>query len=370
MALPAADRPDHAHGAPAARAAPAALWRSVDALIEGASLDGILAHKLGPLAANRLHRLGQPVPQALRAEERAAVLGNAIAAPLTERIREACDGPLLLFKGPEVARMYPANARRFVDIDLLVPDASSTHAALKAHGFVDASDDPEDFYVGHAHLRELKWPTGWLKVEVHSRAHWPENVGGPPVRELIEAAVPSRLGIGGVSTLSPLHQTLVLASHAWVHEPLDTLRDLVDIAAAAAGVDDQELDRTARAWGIGRVWRTTRRAIDGLFYGGKQTVPLRTWARHVVAVRERTVFENHMGRWLNAYWELPPHAALARTVETLRAEVRPAPGERRRAKLVRVAQAVRNPKAPADARSRDRQIPMDDGRHEPPQPLR
>jgi hypothetical protein len=370
MALPAADRPDQVHGAPAAHAAPAALWRSVDGLIERASLDGILAHKLGPLAANRLLRLGRPVPQALRAEGRAAALANAVAVPLIERIREASDGPLLLFKGPEVARMYPGKARRFVDIDLLVPDASSTHAALKAHGFVDASDDPEDVYVGHAHLRELKWPTSWLKVEVHSRAQWPEGVAGPPLRELIEAAVPSRLGIGGVSTLSPLHQTLVLASHAWVHEPLDTLRDLVDIAAAAAGVDDQELDRTAQAWGIRRVWRTTQRAIDGLFYGGKQTVPLRAWAQDVVAVRERTVFENHMRRWLNAYWELPPHAALARTVETLLEEVRPAPGERRREKLLRVAQAVRNPKARADAHSRDRQVPLDDRRHEPPHPLR
>lgn len=33
-----------------------------------------------------------------------------IAPPLLERIRAACDGPLVLVKGPEIARLYPGGA--------------------------------------------------------------------------------------------------------------------------------------------------------------------------------------------------------------------------------------------------------------------
>ena len=325
------------------------LWRALDGLLETAELDGVIAHKLGPLAANRLRRLGQPLPTALRAEERAAALANALAVPLIERIRASADGPLLLFKGPEVARLYPGHARRFVDVDLLAADAEGVHAALMAHGFVEASDDPDEVYVGHAHLRELRWPTMWLKVEVHSRPDWPRGVTGPPARGLLAAAVPSSSGIDGVSALSPVHHVLVLAVHAWVHEPLATLRDLVDIAAAAAGLDEAELERTAQTWGIQRLWRTTRQAIDALFYGGSQTLALRSWARHLPAVREKTVLENHLGRWLHPYWELPPALAAGRMAQTLLADLRPAPGERRREKLLRISRAVRNPKAPADA---------------------
>jgi hypothetical protein len=324
------------------------LWRALDGLLETAELDGIIAHKLGPLAANRLRRLGQPLPPALQAEERAAALANALAVPLIERIRAASDGPLLVFKGPEVAQLYPGRARRFVDVDLLAADAEGVHAALTAHGFIAASDDPDEVYAGHAHLRELKWPTMWLKIEVHSRTEWPRGATGPPPGALLAAAVPSSSGIDGISALDPVHHALVLAAHAWVHEPLDTLRDLVDIAAASAGLDEAELERTAQAWGIERLWRTTRQAIDALFYAERQPLPLRSWARHLPAVREKTVLENHLGRWLHPYWELPPTTAAGRMAETLLDDLRPAPGERGREKLLRISRAVRNPKARAE----------------------
>jgi hypothetical protein len=325
------------------------LWRTLDELLETAELDGIIAHKLGPLAANRLRRLGQPLPPELRAEERAAALANALALPLIERIRASSNGPLLLFKGPEVARLYPGRARRFVDLDLLAANAEGVHGALIAHGFVEGSDDPDEVYVGHAHLRELKWPTMWLKIEVHSRIHWPRGVGEPPLRTLLEAAVPSSLGIDGISALSPVHHVLVLAVHAWVHEPFATLRDLVDIAAAMEGLDVSEVERTAQAWGIQRLWRTTRQAIDALFYGGNRTLPLRTWARSLPAVRGKSVLENHLGRWLHPYWELPPAPAARRMAETLLDDLRPAPGELLREKLLRISRAVRNPRGRADA---------------------
>jgi len=89
--------------------------------------------------------------------------------------------------------------------------------------------------------------------------------------ELFDAAAPSTLDVGGVSAPIPLHHTLILASHAWGHEPLHTLRDLIDVALVATQVDPAELERTAAARGIPRLWRTTRHAIDALFYGGPRS---------------------------------------------------------------------------------------------------
>jgi hypothetical protein len=328
----------------------AALWRGVDKLLEHARVESILAHKLGPLAAHRLRQSEVAVPPELEAEERAAALANAVVLPLLQRIRSACDGPLILFKGPEVAPLYPGRARRFVDVDLLAADAPGVHAALIAHGFVDAAADPDDFYPGHVHLRELKWPTIWLKVEVHERTHWPAGAAGTPVSTLLDAAVPSQTGIEGVSALAPEHHALVLATHAWVHEPLATLRDLVDVAAVAAGLDGSEVARTAQRWGIGRLWATTARAIDGLFDNGAKTLPLRTWARHLPRTRERTVLENHLGRWLHAYWEARPAEATRRLGRALVDDVRPAAGERGRDKLLRISRALRDPGAGTGAR--------------------
>jgi hypothetical protein len=61
------------------------------------------------------------------------------------------------------------------------------------------------------------------------------------------------------------------------------------------------------------------------------------------------VLENHLGRWLHPYWELPPTAAAGRMAQGFLDDLRPAPGERRREKLLRISRAVRNPKARADA---------------------
>jgi hypothetical protein len=59
-----------------------------------------------------LRRRGDTVPKPLVLEERAASLTMLTAVPLMERVRASCDGPLVLVKGPEVARVYPENAHR------------------------------------------------------------------------------------------------------------------------------------------------------------------------------------------------------------------------------------------------------------------
>jgi len=326
------------------------LWRSVDGLIDRTGLDGILAHKLGPLAAIRWRVVGRPLPKSLADEERAASLAVMSAPPLLRRIRDAADGPLVLLKGPELACLYPPKGRRFGDVDVLTPHAEALHRALGNEGFIEVPD-PEFDHAKHHHLMPLRWPVIQLNVEVHTLPNWPLGIEPPPVGEIVEAAVPSALAIEGLLAPHPSHHALMLAAHAWRHEPLQTLRDLVDVAAVSTGQDPRELERTAKAWGLERIWRTTRRAIDALFFGGRQTVPLRVWARHLASVRERTVFEGHLQSWLRAFWGLPAGAAFAETARVLRAEIAPAEGESWRTKLARIPAAVRHAQTPLSRRS-------------------
>jgi Uncharacterised nucleotidyltransferase len=328
------------------------LWNAVDRTIDGATVSGLLANKLGPLGANRLRRLGRPVPLALQYEERAASVNMLTAAPLLQRIRSSCDGPLLIFKGPEVARLYPSAARRFGDIDLLVSDAQETQRLLLDAGFV-ASPDPDHAEIeGHHHLQPLKWPSIPLRIEVHSRPNWPPELAPPNVSEIFAASRPTQLGIEGVSAPRPDHHALILAAHAWRDVALDTLRDLIDIAAVSDGLDRNELDAAARRWGIGRIWQQTQRTIDALFFDGRRTFPLRTWARHIVEVRERTVFETHLERHASGFAYLPPRAAVARLGKVVVEEVRPSPGETWRDKLQRSRTAAAHASLPATTRER------------------
>lgn len=325
------------------------LWDATDRLLEGATLAGILVHKLGPLAANRLRRLGEPVPQPLALEERAARLSMLTGVPLVQRIRESCDGQLILIKGPEVASLYPGEARRFGDIDLLSDNAATVQKSLICSGFLEAPDPDFDVTPQHHHLQPLRWPTNLLKVEVHKDPNWPKRTHSP-LAEILDACIPSALQIDGVRAPAPLHHALILASHAWEQRPLQTLRDLIDIVVVSADVDERELDRTARAWGVGRIWRTTQRAIDAIFHGGRSTVPLRSWAKHLELVRERTVLERHLALLFQGYWGMPPHSASAETLRALSHVLVPSQGETWRNKLTRTRRAIRNPRAPAERR--------------------
>ena len=319
----------------------APIWQAVDGLLERASVEGVLAHKLGALAARRLRRRDEPVPPELQAEEQLARAAFLTAIPLLGRIRECAGGPLVVIKGPEVASLDPGRARSFVDLDLLTVDGRAVHAALVQAGFVEV-DDPELFR-DHHHLRPLQVPGLWLKVEIHLRPMLPDGVVSPPIDEIIEAALPSATGVDGISGPHPVHHALMLAAHGWVHEPLHTLRDLVDVAAVAAQADETELAATARAWGIERIWRTTERASRALLGGGDTTAALRLFGRHLTGVRERTVFDNHLQRWLHSFWELPFHRALLATGTAFEQALLPEPGESWREKLVRVRHAVLHP---------------------------
>lgn len=329
------------------------LWSAVGALIDRASVDGVLAHKLAPLAAGRLRAAGEPVPAAYAAEERAASFAALSATALLQRIREVGEGPIVLLKGPEVAALYPQNGRRFGDIDVLTPDALGLHRSLREHGFLEV-DTPFD-HREHHHLAPLRWPVIPLYVEVHAAPNWPPGIDAPAVAEVLEAAVPSVVGVEGVSAPSRLHHALLLAAHAWAHEPLKTLRDLVDVGAFAGAESSAELDRLATAWRLGRIWRTTRRAIDALFFEGPPSSALALWARHLPAVRERTVFESHLQAALHPFWGRPPGPALVESLAAVRTDLRPAEGESIGTKLGRVPRAIRDAHLPHSRRPEQRQ---------------
>lgn len=324
------------------------LWSSVEALIDNASIDGILIHKLGPLAAGFRRAAGEPVPEVFAAEERIASLAAMIADPVLRRIREVGDGPMVLLKGPEVAALYPPNGRRFGDIDVLTPDAPGLHRALREHGFVEM-ETPFDHHEHH-HLVPLRWPAVPLYVEVHSAPNWPQDLSPPSVAEILDAAVPSVVGIEGFSAPSKAHHALLFAAHSWAHEPLKTLRDLIDIAVLAAEEDPVDLGSVATSWGIGRIWRTTRGAIDALFFDGPRGSAVQLWARHLPHVRERTVFETHLQAALHPFWERPLAPATLKSLAAIRADLRPAAGESWATKLARAERAIREARLPRTKR--------------------
>lgn len=318
-----------------------ALWAAVDRLVDRAPQPADLSnHRLELFGARRLRATGRPVPPELLVRERRAAAMLLSVPALLARVRAATDEPLLLFKGPEVAARYPDPALRvFRDVDLIAPDAAEAQRALLAAGFEEVGD-PE-LYLDIHHLRPLQWPGLPLVVELHSRPKWIAPLQPPSPRSLFAGAVPASAG-EGFSAASPARHAVLLAVHSWAHEPLRILRDLVDIAALAAEASEEEADEVAREWGVERLWSTTVAARDCVFAGDRRPLALRVWAQNLERVRERTVLEHHLQRWLSDLWALPIGLALRRLPTTLASELGPDRGEPWRRKLSRSTLAVRN----------------------------
>ena len=255
------------------------------------------------------------MPEEILADEWRAALATLAVPALLQRARAAYDGQLMVMKGPEVALRYPDPVlRAYRDIDLLADDAEAAERALLAAGF-QAMGSAEVDDVGY-HVCPLVWPGLPLCIELHRWPHWVEGLKPPPVRELFDAAEPSRLGVAGILAPAPHHHALLLAGHAWVHEPLRRLVELIDVAAVTDGTDREAVRTLARRWGCERVWHTTELAVDSLLYGAAPPLALRTWARHLHGARERTVLESRVQRLAGPAWGLPmrevPRAVLAR----------------------------------------------------------
>jgi hypothetical protein len=281
------------------------MWDRVDELLANAPHAAALRlHRVELLEARRRRAAGLDASEFLD-DEGLALAVDLAAVALLERIREACDGPLVLFKGAEVALDYPGpRLRRFRDLDLLTDDAERAQEALLAAGFVEIND-PDNYRDIH-HLRPLWWPGLPLVIELHSRPKCVDGVPGPSVDELLEASEPGRLGVDGVGALAPAHHTLVLVAHDWSHEPLGRLGNLIDVAVTRRRADDAELEALARRWGCARMWRTTLSAVRAVLEDDGRSAGVALWARHLPAVRERTVLETHVQELLAPVWGVPP----------------------------------------------------------------
>ena len=317
------------------------MWDRVDLLLERAPHEHALRlHRVELLDARRRRAAGLDLGS-LTGDETSALMRDLAAVPLLARVRDAWDGPLVLHKGPEVSLDYPgAGLRGFCDLDLLTDDADGAQAALLAAGF-ETTRESESRDVAH-HQCPLQWPGLPLSVELHSRSNWADGVPGPSTDELVASAIPSRLGVDGVQTLAPAPHALVLAAHAWSHDQLGRLGNLIDIAVTLRRADEAEVAALARRWGCLRMWRTTRAAIGAVLEGTGRSAAVALWARHVRDVRERTVLEWHVKNALAPVWGLP-HTRIPAAVAT---EARATAGIRElepwRAKLRRTRLALRN----------------------------
>jgi hypothetical protein len=323
-----------------------APWIGLERLLDATSDPAALrSHRLETAAARRWRETGRAVPEDFARLERLAVAVQLAAPSLLSRVREIVDGPILLHKGPQAASVYPdPTMRGFDDLDLVVADPVASQRALVQAGFVEIGDPVR--YRDIHHLRPLELPGLPLRIEIHRHPKWPDRLQAPSLDELLEASVPAAVDVEGILAPSPTQHALVLAAHSWAHVPLRRLRDLLDVAAAAALLDADEAEAAAETWGVERVWATTLSAAEGVFGDSPETMPLRTWARHLVETRERTVFESHLQRLVSHFWELPPTAATRAAGSRLMDEFRPAADEEWDTKLRRTRIALRNARRP------------------------
>ncbi|HEU0114956.1 MAG TPA: nucleotidyltransferase family protein [Thermomicrobiales bacterium] len=327
------------------------IWTGVDLLLDRVEDPTVLcAHGLQLLAARRWRQIGRPVPPLLLAEERAAAMAALVAPTILARIRASVDGPIILLKGAEVAARYPDPALRpSGDIDVLVQNAAQAERALRAAGCEPA--EGERTAGRPQHRPPLRWPSSPLPIELHHALPGPSWIRAPRFDQLAKTAEPAAVGVDGILALPPAQHALVLAAHAWRHYgPSPRYRDLIDVALLAEEADAAEIAALAQAWGLRRVWTTTRRMVTALSAG--TTPPSLIPARQTplgLSLRERTVADVHLRRWLGTLWA-PTAGAVPRALVTMVGQdLRPWPGESWPTKLGRLSRAGRDALLPVSA---------------------
>jgi hypothetical protein len=320
-------------------------WEGVARVLERASgLDGLRSHRLHLLEAERLRELRRPIPDDLAVAEQSAVRGALLARALLSRVRDLCDGPIVVLKGPEVAAVYPSPwLRPYLDVDVLVPDVRDAERRLRGAGFEGVGAEMN--WDALHHVQRLSAPGLLATIELHRRPKWLPGGQAPTIDELLADAAPSATGIDGLLAPSPAHHAVLLAAHAWAERPLGRLGDLVDVAAMRAR-DSRRADELARRHGIGRIWRATLGASDGLFAHDRRTWPMRTWARHLDRAGERTVVDAHLARLLEPFVSRAPLQVPAALARALAQTLLPHRGEGWPEKLDRTRKALRSAQAP------------------------
>ncbi len=246
----------------------------------------------------------------------------------------------MLMKGPEVAAHYPfPSDRPFRDLDVLVEDPPGAHRALIAAGFVQIAD-PLLYDSSHHHLTPLTWPGAPLVIEVHRRPSRPEWLNPVSGASMFRVAVPSATGIPGVLAPEPAAHAVLLAAHAWKHDPLGTVGQLLDVAALLASADYARAEAFARAWGWERMWNTTVAVMKAALGEKRRGLASKLWARHLFEVRERVVIENHITRLAAPISSLPPGEVPRAVACVLRYTVTPRPDEDWMTRLQRSSLAI------------------------------
>ncbi len=113
------------------------LWTSLDRIIAAApDANALRTHGLGPIAAWRMRQRGEPVPPEIERLALGAAYASVTATPLLQKVVDILQEPVLVLKGPEVARYYPhRNLRTYGDLDILVSDLPSAERRLIDAGF-------------------------------------------------------------------------------------------------------------------------------------------------------------------------------------------------------------------------------------------
>jgi hypothetical protein len=330
------------------------IWERVDELVDRAeSVTALHAHRLHLYAAWRGRSVGRPVPEELVALERGAAVQRLGVPALLRHVRDAYAGPLLLLKGAEVGARYPRpELRPSQDLDLLVPDAKATQAALVSGGFAER----DVFHAAdHHHLRALEWPGASTRVEVHSTPSWPTWLTPPSTDELFRAADSESVLGHGVLALPPAHHALIVTAHMWREVPLVRLGQLIDASVLAQEADPDELEGLASEWGLRRLWNVTDGTARQVL-GGEPRPGRHAWrarAKRLETLSEATVLEAKLVELAAPFRGLPPRRAFAATARELLAEFRPEPYETWREKITRSLGALRQSFRARSARDRE-----------------
>jgi hypothetical protein len=294
------------------------LWAGVARLIEGVgtleqlSQQGLAAIRAG---AGKSGGEGRPnagmVAQLLMArrryEQALAVLADVVGAT---------DDHIVVMKGVEVAQHYPDPIQRpFGDVDVLTARPGALSEALQRIGYREQLDIvPDD----HHHLPPLVRPGGEVPIEAHFRPGWLSWMTPPSTEELIERAVPATTPVDGLWTLDPIDHCLFVAVHHWADGPFIRARDLVDIAALRLGLDGEEVERRAEAWGIGRMWSLTGRCADALLLDGPTSLSTRLLTGHISRGRLQGPIAHRAAVYLADFLVTSPRRAAGGVVHKLR----------------------------------------------------
>lgn len=325
------------------------LWTNLDRIIGAAPDAGALRmHGLGPIAAWRMRERGEPVPADVDRLAHGAAYASVTAAPLLQKVIDILQEPVLVLKGPEVARLYPERTlRTYGDLDLLVADLPSAERKLLDAGFAELM--PNRKLEGHHHDSPLGLGNLALMIELHRSPGWLRWLTPPSDAELLRVAVPSATGVDGAYALPPEPLALFLASHAWRHNPYLSIVHLVDIELIRRQTDPVAVMTLARRWGMDRVWTHLCAMIDWYIYqDGPVPGPVhRWWARHLHETREQTLLEYYLGSWGRGLAAPTPLEQVETIAHDVRFSFTAHSWQSRRQKLGRIAHGARSLARPA-----------------------